>query len=219
MAVVGLLLNAVRGVAGLGSGSSAGGEDLLAGRDGPVTIAQVQVGLLASARELQSDLRRMAGSADTSSPAGLQRVLQETTLSLLRNPELWVYAHTDVGQVPFAGAESTFNRFSMQERSKLQREITANVGGSRFSESSAVVPGSSDATSDYIAITLLVAGRRPFELNGANSAEALRASLQRLGAIGSEDLLALEVIWQPEGAGEVLSAEELITAYPDLKHL
>jgi uncharacterized membrane protein len=35
----------------------------------------------------------------------------------------------------------------------------------------------------------------------------------------ANDLLALEVIWQPEGAGEVLSSEELITAYPDLQHL
>ncbi len=37
--------------------------------------------------------------------------------------------------------------------------------------------------------------------------------------MGADDLLALEVIWQPEGAGEVLSSEELITAYPDLQHL
>ena len=28
--------------------------------------------------------------------------------------------------------------------------------------------------------------------------------------------MALEVIWQPDGAGEVLSAEELIAAYPNL---
>jgi uncharacterized membrane protein len=27
------------------------------------------------------------------------------------------------------------------------------------------------------------------------------------------------VIWQPDGVGDVLSTEELITAYPDLKHL
>jgi len=43
--------------------------------------------------------------------------------------------------------------------------------------------------------------------------------LQQLGAVGSEELLALEVIWQPEGAGDVLSTEELLTAYPQLQHL
>jgi hypothetical protein len=47
----------------------------------------------------------------------------------------------------------------------------------------------------------------------------LRQSLQQLGAVGVDDLIALEVIWQPEGVGEVLSTDALITAYPDLQHL
>ena len=220
MAVVGLLLNALRGGGGSRSLATGDGDDDGEGVsvDGPVSIAQVQIGLLASARSVQEDLRRLAGSADTGSSAGLQQVLQETTLSLLRQPDLWVYAATEVGQVPFASAESTFNRLSMQERSKLRREITANVAGRRSSDSSALA-GSSGAASDYIAITLLVASRNRLNLPGAGSADALRDSLQRLGAVGSDQLLALEVIWQPEGAGEVLSSEELITAYPDLQHL
>ena len=216
MVIVGVLLNAIRG--GGGSSLAAGRGDAIGpSADGPVSIAQVQLGLLASARNVQEDLRRLAGSADTSSSAGLQQVLQETTLSLLRQPDLWVYANTEVGQVPFASAESTFNRLSMQERSKLTSELTANVGGRRSSASTAA--GASDATSEYIAVTLLVASRRPLPLKGADTADTLRDSLQRLGAVGAEELLALEVIWQPEGAGEVLSSEELITAYPDLQHL
>lgn len=225
MAVVGLLVNGLRGSGG-GGGIDRGGSD--AGRlaaerayiqNGPVSIAQVQLGLLASARELQDDLRRLAGTADTASSSGLQRVLQETSLALLRHPDLWVYANAEVGQVPFPAAESTFNRLSMQERSKVQRELTANVAGRRSSESSEASPGRSDATSDYIAVTLLVASRGRLALKGASSSEDLRASLQLLGATGADELLALEVLWQPEGAGEVLSSEELLTAYPDLQHL
>jgi len=216
MAIVGLLLNAIRG--GGGGASLPGGIDDEGGRaDGPVAIAQLQLGLLATARDVQEDLRRLAGSADTGSSSGLQQVLQETTLSLLRQPELWVYANAEVGQVPFASAESTFNRLSMQERSKLKSELTANVGGRR--STGAATAGASDATSDYIAVTLLVASRSRLPLKGADTADNLRDSLQRLGAVGADDLLALEVIWQPEGAGEVLSSEELITAYPDLQHL
>lgn len=217
MAIVGLLLNAIRG--GGGGPSLPGGsrDDYGAPADGPVSIAQLQLGLLASAREVQEDLRRLAASADTSSSTGLQQVLQDTTLSLLRQPDLWVYANAEVGQVPFASAESTFNRLSMQERSKLKSELTANVGGRRTTGSAAV--GASDATSDFIAVTLLVASRNRLPLKGADTADNLRDSLQRLGAVGADELLALEVIWQPEGAGEVLSSEELITAYPDLQHL
>ena len=219
MAIVGMLINAVRGG---GSGprlaEGDGGYGAISA-DGPVSIAQIQLGMLATARDVQEDLRRMAGSADTSNSEGLQRVLQETTLALLRQPALWVYANSEVGQVPFASAESTFNRLSMQERSKLQRELTANVSGRRYSEPSTVAAGSSSGASDYIAVTLIVASRRGLPLKGSATAEALRDSLQQLGALGANDLLALEVIWQPEGAGEVLSSEELITAYPDLQHL
>jgi uncharacterized membrane protein len=229
MAVVGLLVNAVRGG---GGGSSAvgggGGPSLASGRggdlayggrpDGPVTIAQVQVGLLATARDLQTDLRRLASSADTSQAAGLQKALQDTTLALLRHPDLWVYANSEVGQVPFASAESTFNRLSMAERSKLDREITSNVAGQRLNDGD-VASGDSDASSDFIAITLLVASRSKLVLKGSDTAEQLRQSLQQLGAVGVDELIALEVIWQPEGVGEVLSTDALITAYPDLQHL
>lgn len=221
MAVVGVIANALRGGGGGGAlpaGMRGGDLAYSAPADGPVTIAQIQVGLLASARELQSDLRRLAGAADTSSPAGLQQVLQETTLALLRHPDLWVYASSEEGEVPFASAESTFNRLSMAERSKLEREVTSNVAGTRRSDA-AVAAGDSDATSDFIAITVLVASRRRLRLPGAGSGEQLRTALQQLGAIGSDALLALEVIWQPEGAGEVLSTEELLTAYPQLQHL
>jgi uncharacterized membrane protein len=223
MAVVGLVLNAFRG-----GGAGGGGQALPAGMrggdldgyrpDGPVAIAQLQVGLLASARDLQRDLRSLAASSDTSSSTGLQRVLQDSTLALLRHPDLWVYANAEVGQVPFQAAESTFNRLSMTERSKLSGEITTNVGGSRGAASSTSA-GDADATSDYIAVTLLVASRSRITLKPLSGSEELREALRVLGSVPSDQLLALEVIWQPEGVCEVLSADELITAYPDLKHL
>ncbi len=221
MAVVGLVLNAFRGGGGGGQALPAGmrGGDLDSYRpDGPVAIAQLQVGLLASARELQRDLRSLAASSDTSSSSGLQRVLQDSTLALLRHPDLWVYANAEVGQVPFQAAESTFNRLSMTERSKLAGEITTNVGGSRGVASSASA-GDADDTSDYIAVTLLVASRSRITLKPVNGSDDLREALRVVGSVPSDQLLALEVIWQPEGVGEVLSADELITAYPDLKHL
>ena len=214
MAVVGLLVNAVRGGGGQGGGqalaSGRGGDLAYGGRtDGPVTIAQVQVGLLATARDLQTDLRRLASSADTSQAAGLQKALQETTLALLRHPDLWVYANSEVGQVPFTSAESTFNRLSMTERSKLDREITSNVAGQRLNAGD-VASGDSDASSDFIAITLLVASRKKMMLKGSDTADQLRQSLQQLGAVGVDDLIALEVIWQPEGVGEVQPGPRLI---------
>jgi len=218
MAVVGLFANALRGGGGGAIASGDSGPISTYRPDGPVAIAQLQVGLLATARDLQQDLRGLAASADTSSNAGLQRVLQDTTLALLRHPDLWVYASAEVGQVPFAAAESTFNRLSMTERSKLSREVTSNVGGQKLDDRPGVA-GNADATSDYIAVTVLVASRSRLSLKPLKADEDLREALRLLGSVSSTDLLALEVIWQPEGAGEVLSTEELLTAYPNLQHL
>jgi uncharacterized membrane protein len=106
----------------------------------------------------------------------------------------------------------------MTERSKLSREVTSNVAG-RVSQATGGRAGDADATSDYIAVTLLVASRSRLNLKPVSGSEDLREALRLLGAVPADQLLALEVIWQPEGAGDVLSAEELITAYPDLKHL
>jgi uncharacterized membrane protein len=218
MAVGGLLANALRG----GNGSTPGGfsEESPALARGPVSLAQLQVGLLPAAKELQADLRRLAATADTSTPAGLRQVLQETSLSLLRNPELWVYANAEAAQVSITAAEDTFNRLSMQERSKLRKEVFSNVAGRRDQQAAADDRQPSDVVrSDYIAVTLLVASRNRLLLKDANSADSLRDALQQLGAISADDLIALEVIWQPEGIGEVLTTEELLTAYPQMQHL
>ena len=220
-AIVGVIVNAVRN--GGGGGSPAIGGGYRAPRElstGPVSLLQMQIGLLASAKSLQTDLRQLAASADTSTSSGLQRVLQETTLALLRQPELWVYANVESGSVPFNASESTFNRLSMTERSKLRAEITTNVGGVRNSNATELSSsGEADATNEFIVVTVLVASRQSVKLKQANSGEDLRETLRILGSTSSTDLMALEVIWQPDGSGDVLSADELVMAYPNLQHL
>ena len=215
MAIAGVLVNALRGA---GSAPGIGGSVATPAVPSKVNMIQLQVGLLAGAKALQDDLRTLAKSADTSSSTGLQRVLQESTLALLRQPDLWVYANAESGSVPFNTAEATFNRLSINERSKLDAEVTSNVGGQNLSGTTDVV-GDADATNEFIVVTLLVASTATAQLKGASTAEELRQSLRILGSTSSTDLIALEVIWQPEGRGDVLSAEELITAYPNLQHL
>ena len=215
MAIAGVLVNALRGA---GSAPGLGGAVATPKMPSKVNMIQLQVGLLAGAKALQDDLRSLAKSADTSSSTGLQRVLQESTLALLRQPDLWVYANSESGSVPFNTAEATFNRLSINERSKLDAELTSNVGGQSLNVTNDVV-GEADATNEFIVVTLLVASTASAQLKGASTAEELRQTLRILGSTSSTDLIALEVIWQPEGRGDVLSAEELITAYPNLQHL
>ena len=219
MAIVGVVVNALRGNNSEGQ-FIAGSGQLSESPPSQVTMVEVQVGLLASAKALQEDLRKVASSADTSSSTGLQRVLQDTTLALLRQPQLWTYVNVETGKVPFSSAEVTFNRLSITERSKLTTELTTNVSGEiRALDSSTKIAGEADATNEFIVVTMIIASTSQLKLNNSNTSEELNENLRILGSNSSKELIALEVLWQPEGLGEVLSSEQLVTTYPNLKHL
>ena len=219
MSIVGVIVNSFKNSTSF-SNSSRNSIVSQSAKPTVVSLIQFQIGLLASAREIQVKLRELASSSETSTPSGLQRILQDTTLSLLRKPEFWVYSNLETGSVPFASAESTFNRISITERSKLKAELTSNYSGQistyKTNESN---PGDSDPTNEYIAITILVATKINLRLKNSANNEHITEALRLLGSISSNDLIALEVIWQPEGEGESLREEELITQYPNLKHL
>ena len=218
MTITGVIINSIRGTSSSFETNTSYAEK--AQSQTPVTIIQIQIGLLAKAKAVQEDLRNIASSSDTSTSQGLQIALQETTLALLRQPELWVYANAESGTVPFSTSESTFNKLSMTERSKLKSEITSNFGGAiKIETTNSELAGEADPTNEYIAVTLLIATKGKTRINDSSNSENLKESLRTLGSISSYELMALEVIWQPEKQGDVLSAEELVTSYPNLKHL
>lgn len=219
MSIVGVIVNSLKNSSTFSSSSN---NSIVSqtGNSTKVSLIQFQIGLLSSAKEIQVKLRELASSANTSTSSGLQRILQDTTLSLLRKPELWVYSDLETGSVPFTSAESTFNRISITERSKLKAELSSNYSGQiSTSTNNESNPGDADPTNEYIAITILVASKKDLKLNNSANNELVTEALRLLGSISSNDLIALEVIWQPEGKGETLREEELITQYPNLKHL
>jgi len=188
----------------------------------PVSVARLQVGLLAEARDLQADLNRIAETANTGSVEGLDLVLQETVLALLRHPEYWAYASSDTQQTRLEAAEEKFNRMVLAERSKLQAETLSNVNQQLRSaqkslpETGSIQP-SDQGPGEYIIVTLLVAAQANLKLPQLNSSEDLRQTLNQLGAVSSDQLLALEVLWEPQAEGDTLTSEELIAEYPNLK--
>ena len=219
MSIVGVIVNSLKN-SSIVSNSSNNSIVSQSANPTKVSLIQFQIGLLASAKEIQVNLRDLASESNTSTTSGLQKVLQDTTLSLLRKPELWVYSNIETGSVPFTSAESTFNRISITERSKLKAELTSNYSGQiSTSKNTKSNPGDSDPTNEYIAITILVATKKDLSLKNSSNSELITETLRLLGSISSNDLIALEIIWQPEGEGETLREEELITQYPNLKHL
>ena len=187
-----------------------------------VSVARLQVGLLAEARGLQADLNQIAQSADTGTSAGLTKVLQETTLALMRNPEYWAYADVESDRTKLSAAEQAFNQLAIAERSKFTGETLSNVNAQLTqSEPKAALPTSGElavpAPGEYIVATILVAAQGKLELPNVSTQEDVRKAINKIGSISSEHLMAVEVLWTPQASGETLTADEMIAEYPNLK--
>jgi uncharacterized membrane protein len=188
-----------------------------------VSVAKVQVGLLAQARELKADLDRIGQRANTETSEGLAQVLQEVSLALLRNPQYWVYGNAEAHQARLEAAGAEFNRLALSERSKFNAETLSNVNNQLKQASSSALTVAekggelAESSGEYIVVTLLVGTQGKLQLPAINTAEDLRRSLSQLGSVSSDQILALEVLWTPQAEGDVLTRDDLLAEYPNLK--
>ena len=205
--------------AGVGTGESYGGSS-------KVSVAEVQVGLLANARELQPELNRLALTADTSTASGRATVLQEATLALLRHPEYWVYGATNSERASLEAAEAKFNQFSLTERSKFTDETLSNVNSVIDNDSQKALGGETQDgaiqlkegdSGEYIVATVIVGATGNLDLPKINGTDDLRQALQQIGGLGSDRLLAVEILWTPQAEGDTLSSDDILAYYPNLK--
>jgi uncharacterized membrane protein len=219
IAIANFLVRTVRSVAG-------GDEAQVLSYDNPqVSVAQVQVGLLANARGLQAELNEIALTADTATASGRATVLQEATLALLRHPEYWVYGSTQSQQTALTSAEAKFNQLALSERSKFTEETLTNVNsqlrnvlqGSDMEKDGELVTQNSQESGEYIMVTVIVGVDGKLELPKVNNSEDLSKALQQIGSIGSDRLLAVEVLWTPQAEGDTLSKDDILAHYPNVK--
>lgn len=181
-----------------------------------VTVSQLQVALLASAKDIQSNLTDLSVRADLDSGEGLAEFLQNSALTLLRHPEYWTHVNASSQSVKSREeAGRLFEQFSIAERSKFTAETFSNVGGRvRYGEASAD-PDSEPAS--YIVVTLLIGTEDDKPLfDRIYSAEELRETLQRVAAVTPDYLLVFELLWSPQEATDSLSYDDLLTHYSDM---
>ena len=111
----------------------------------------------------------------------------------------------------------------MSERSKLNAEVLSNVGG-RLSQSqpAATLPSQggslTEDPSEYIVVTLLLAvsGESLSKLPVLRSTADLQSALSAIGSVPADNLLAVEVLWEPQSEEYTLTTDEVLTIYPDL---
>lgn len=197
-------------------------EDGMGGSPRKVQVYEVKVGLLASARNLQKEIDRLALEADTDTPDGLSRLVQDVSLSLVRHQDYWIYGQTDAKTLSLAQAEQAFNQASLQERSKFTAETLSKIGSRQLqkTQGSDLSQQDAEAPSEYIVVTLLVASQgKAGTLPVVDSASSLRQSLTQLASVSAESLVAMEVLWTPQQAGDTLTADEMMAEYPQMRLL
>lgn len=197
-------------------GDGGGGESFTSSERS--TVLRVQVGLLGSARQLQSELDRIADRADTSRPSGLSYVLTEVCLSLLRNPDYWTYASADSKAVRTVDeAEAGFNRLSLEERSKFEEETLVNVDDRRATKSA---PAKGDGQpNEYIVVTILASVGGKVSVPKVIRSEDLRTALTNLAGVPVEQLQAVEILWTPQDVNDTLTSNEVVADYPRMAPL
>jgi uncharacterized membrane protein len=218
IAVGGFLLQTFKRVTG---GDSMEGGDVY---NPQVSIAQIQVGLLADARSVQSKLDQLAQTVNAETASGRMHLLQETSLELLRHPEYWTYGKTSTQQAKLDRAEAAFNQLSLNERGKFTTETLSKVNNQlRQAEANAVLNSTGELATaeqerpEYIIVTLLVAATRSIQLPKINGDNDLRQALQTLGSLDASAIVAVEAIWTPQANGDALTTDDILTYYPDLK--
>lgn len=217
---LGLLL-----VLGLGSVvvSRMGSAELGGGSGGKVGVVVLKVGLLGSARELQTRLMRIAEGVDTASASGLYAVLTESVAGLIRADEFWVYGSVDVRGGEGGNVESVYNRLCLEQRVTMKEEVVSNVSGRRVGggEGADGVDGV-DERNEFVVVSIVAA------VDGAvvtkmpkviDDAAALRRALTALGGVTEPGLQGVEVVWSPARMGDCLSETELIRLHPDLRRV
>ncbi|MBD2081872.1 DUF1517 domain-containing protein [Leptolyngbya sp. FACHB-17] len=181
-----------------------------------VTVTEVQVGLLAEGRAIQSQLAEIVQQADTETIEGLHAELQEAVLALLRMPENWSHVRASSQTVKTREeAEKLFNQQSIVERSKYTTETLTNASGKLVQKDFELDPDKDPAS--YIVVTLLVgtADDKPL-FSELRTTEALTEVLTQLSSLNMDYLLRFELQWTPQVEGDSLTYDEMLMEYPEM---
>jgi uncharacterized membrane protein len=181
-----------------------------------VTVTQLQVALLSQEREIQERLSELTVNADMDTAEGRNEMLRESVLAILRSPENWSHVRSSSQIVKSREAAGTlFGQLSLTERSKVEAETLVNAGG-KVRQKKLQITEDSDPGS-YIIVTLLVGTENDQPLfSPVHTTEDLKTALQTLGAVSTDYLLILELLWNPQDSKESLTYDEMLTHYPDL---
>lgn len=176
-----------------------------------------------------NQLNLLSNSVDTTTRQGVQDLVSNVALQLLRQESSIVSAATSSAYfLDDVLAQQAFYQISTIERAKFERETIHKFGfanlGTSIDDEYMVIDNSKDSVgkATYAVVTLTVLwAARGIRVPSILAREDLKNALHLLassvpGNHGDESLLGGEVLWAPTGANERLTKEQVCANYPNL---
>eukprot|EP00814_Leptocylindrus_danicus_P010346 CAMPEP_0116028964 /NCGR_PEP_ID=MMETSP0321-20121206/15803_1 /TAXON_ID=163516 /ORGANISM="Leptocylindrus danicus var. danicus, Strain B650" /LENGTH=429 /DNA_ID=CAMNT_0003503141 /DNA_START=30 /DNA_END=1320 /DNA_ORIENTATION=+ len=171
-----------------------------------------------------SYLKRTSDYADTGSRSGLQNLVSQVALELLRQRKSVVAASSQYKHYKSTDdATREFNRWAITQRSKYEKETISKFKGNDYSNP--VVRSNDEvsyqATIAVVTLILAIEGDStvvPVPVDGTGD---VADALSKIAADAKvEDcLLGAEILWAPGDASETLSEREIYADYPELRSI
>ena len=147
---------------------------------------------------VQDELARINKAGDPATEEGRATTLREVSIMLRRLRDAWVFGGAVNEQMTHkTNAKQIFDRHAAAARAK-------------------VAPVASPAPDEgVILVTLVIAARTElYTVLKIADGEDLRKALESAGARTANDIVALDIIWEPGTLDERMSTAELVAKYP-----
>jgi len=192
-----------------------------------VSVVKLSVGMNVpqrkSSRSVLNYLNKLARTAQTDSRVGLQNLVSEVALELLRQ-RASIFAASSSSQ-HFADpdkAKRAYNNLAIIERGKFERETINKYKGVDYSSSQLQQQSYShlpaDATLAVVTLVLEIQGDST-KLDPIRSSGNVNDALARIASDVKVDdcLLSAEVLWTPQENTDVLTRRQVFEDYPELQ--
>jgi uncharacterized membrane protein len=165
---------------------------------------------------VQTELARIAKVADTKTEEGRAVMLREVSMMLRKLRDAWVYGGAINHPLrDIMGAKREFDKAVDDARSRFREEVIRNADGTTTTRAASEYSPRGDEGAGLILVSLIVAARRElFTVQKIGSGDDLRRALEGASQLTPNNLVAIEIVWQPAEENDRLSSMELEAKYP-----
>ncbi|MFC4456360.1 DUF1517 domain-containing protein [Deinococcus sonorensis] len=189
-----------------------------AGRRRNAMAVRIQV-LFEHGEDVKRSLQRLARRHDPDAQDALITLLRESAQLVLHDREDWAYGTVDrqavVGE---DAANSLVGQWATTARAAFETQTTSQYQNGDASHGYRHEPSTPGKVGGlYLAVTVCAStSGLTFPEAPGETARDVETALQTLCGVESGQLLRLEVVWSPDGDGELLSEDQAIRRYPTL---